>query len=199
MLSFRMICSRRSAALVLATAAASVSASSSHAIPRCGPMELPIASVDGPPTQYEDFCQRNPSSCILEGEPEIEWTIEVHERLGDVNAGVNDEIEFVSDMDNLGVEEDWSFPRDCRGDCEDFVLEKRERLVGLGFPRASLTIAFAFHEVQFFPHAVLLAETTTGTWVLDNLYDEVLCWDAVPYKYTRRERPDGTWVRFLLW
>ena len=129
----------------------------------------------------------------------IEWTAEVHQWLSDVNARVNDEVEFVSDMDNLGVEEDWSFPRDCRGDCEDFALEKRERLVDLGLPRASLTIAIAFHEVQFFPHAVLLAETTTGTWVLDNLHDDVLCWDAVPYKYTRREQPDGTWVRFSPW
>jgi len=149
--------------------------------------------------QYEDFCQRHPASCILDGELVIEWTVEVRQRFSDVNARVNDEVEFVSDMDNLGVEEDWSFPLDCRGDCEDFVLEKRERLVDLGFPRASLTIAFAFHEVQFFPHAVLLAETTAGTWVLDNLYDEVLCWDAVPYRYTRREQPDGTWIRFSPW
>ena len=136
---------------------------------------------------------------ILLTEPVIEWTAEVHQRLRDVNSRVNAEVEFVSDMDNLGVEEDWDFPRDCRGDCEDFVLEKRKRLVDLGFSRASLTIAFAVHEVQFFPHAVLLAETTTGTWVLDNLYDEVLCWDAVPYRYTRREQPDGTWVRFSPW
>jgi predicted transglutaminase-like cysteine proteinase len=176
-----------------------VGPSFSQTIPRCAPLQQPIASVEGPPTQYEDFCQRYPASCILEGAPVIEWTTEVHQALSDVNARVNDEVEFVSDMDNLGVEEDWDFPRDCRGDCEDFVLEKRERLVELGFPRASLTVAFAFHEVQFFPHAVLLAETTAGTWVLDNLYDEVRCWDAVPYRYSRREQPDGTWLRFSPW
>jgi predicted transglutaminase-like cysteine proteinase len=161
-------------------------------------MALPVANVDKAPSQYLDFCARHPASCILDGEPMISWTTEIHQRLSDLNARVNDEIAFVSDMDNLGLEEHWGFPKDCRGDCEDFVLEKRERLVDLGFPRASLTIAFAFHEVQFFPHAVLLVETTTGTWVLDNLYDEVLCWDAVPYKYTRREQPDGTWLRFAL-
>jgi len=189
---------RISFGLLLAAVLVGGSASSSQAIPRCGPLEIPVAKVDGPPTQYVDFCRRHPASCVLDGEPIIEWTAELHQRLSDVNARVNEEVDFVSDMDNLGVEEDWSFPRDCRGDCEDFVLEKRKRLVDLGFPRASLTIAFAFHEVQFFPHAILLAETTTGTWVLDNLYEEVLCWDAVPYRYTRREQPDGTWVRFAL-
>jgi predicted transglutaminase-like cysteine proteinase len=120
----------------------------------------------------------------------VRWTAEVYQKLSYVNTRVNAVVEFVSDLENLGLEDDWDFPRDCRGDCEDFVLEKRERLVDLGFARASLTIAFAVHEVQFFPHAVLLAETTTGTWVLDNLYDQVLCWDAVPYRYTRREQPE---------
>jgi len=63
-------------------------------------------------------------------------------------------------------------------------------------PGAALTLAIAFNEVRFFPHAVLLAETTAGTWVLDNLNDDVLCWDSVPYLFTRRERPDGLWLRF---
>lgn len=172
------------------------SPSSGEAIARCVPLEQPVATVEGRPTQYEDFCRRQPAACDLDGASVIDWTIELHQRLGEVNAGVNAEIAFVSDMDNLGLEENWDFPRGCRGDCEDFVLEKRERLVALGFPRASLTVAFAFHEVQFFPHAVLLVETTTGTWVLDNLHDEVLCWDALPYRYIQRERPDGMWIRF---
>jgi predicted transglutaminase-like cysteine proteinase len=59
-------------------------------------------------------------------------------------------------------------------------------------------MAIAFHEMQFFPHAVLLVETSKGTWVLDNLYETVLCWDAVTYIFTHREQPDGQWARFLL-
>ena len=71
------------------------------------------------------------------------------------------------------------------------------RLADEGMPSASLTIAIVFHETLLFPHAVLLAETDAGTWVLDNLQDELLCWDAVPYFYTRREQPDGSWARFV--
>jgi predicted transglutaminase-like cysteine proteinase len=165
-------------------------------VPRCGPMQLEVSRIGPPPSQYAAFCEIEPTACELDGPSVVEWTAVRHGQLQDVNRRVNEEIEFVSDMDHLGLEEDWSFPVDCRGDCEDFVLEKRERLVAIGWPRSTLTIAFAFHEVQFFPHAVLLAETTAGTWVLDNLYDEVLCWDEVPYRYSRRERPDGLWTRF---
>ena len=57
-------------------------------------------------------------------------------------------------------------------------------------------MAIVHHEFQFFPHAVLLVETDTGTWVLDNLNDEITCWSAVPYRYERRERPDGLWIRY---
>jgi predicted transglutaminase-like cysteine proteinase len=159
-------------------------------------MALPVDRVDAAPSQYLDFCGRNPEACRLDGPSVLSWTEALHALLREVNAGVNAEVAFVADMDNLGLEEHWDFPRDCRGDCEDFVLEKRERLVGRDLPRAALTIAFAFHTEQFFPHAVLLAETTRGTLVLDNLHDEVLCWDALPYRYTRRERPDGHWDRF---
>lgn len=182
--------------LIPLAAVACMSAVSAEAAPGCSPMELPILRVEGRPSQYEDFCGRYPEACVLDGAAVIEWTEEVLRILNEINARVNDEVMLVSDMDNLGLEENWSFPRDCRGDCEDFALEKRERIVDASFPRASLTIAFAFHEVQFFPHAVLLVETTNGTWVLDNLDDEVRCWDTVPYRFTRRERPDGNWIRF---
>jgi predicted transglutaminase-like cysteine proteinase len=165
-------------------------------VPRCGAMTLAVASIEAPPKQYVEFRQRRPESCVLTGEVTMEWSHLLHDLLTEVNEAVNAEIELVSDPDNLGVEERWDIPSDCRGDCEDFALVKRERLKALGIPSAALTMAIGFHEVQFFPHAVLLVETTTGTWVLDNLYDDVLCWDALPYRYSRRERTDGQWTRF---
>ena len=82
-------------------------------------------------------------------------------QLQGVNRQVNEEIELVSDMDNLGVEEQWNFPIDCRGDCEDFALEKRERLVAIGWPRSALTISIAFHEVQY---RYSRRERTDGLW-----------------------------------
>lgn len=163
---------------------------------RCMPMQLGVRAVEPPPSQYAAFCQTEPDVCSLEGQAKIPWTDALHDLLFSVQHEVNTEIAFVPDWENSGQEELWCFPENGMGDCEDFALEKRRRLVAAGVPGAALTIAIAFHEVMFFPHAVLLAETTTGTWVLDNLYDDVLCWDAVPYIYTRREQPDGLWLRF---
>ena len=165
-------------------------------MPRCMPMQLGVRAVEPPPSQYAAFCQTEPAACRLDGDATIHWTEALHGLLLSVQREVNAEIEFLPDWENSGQEELWCFPENGLGDCEDFALEKRRRLVAAGVPSAALTLAIAFHEVRFFPHAVLLVETTTGTWVLDNLYDDVLCWDAVPYLYTRREQPDGLWLRF---
>jgi predicted transglutaminase-like cysteine proteinase len=167
-------------------------------LPYCVRMVLPVARLEAPPDAYGDFCDRETGACDLDGPQVIDWTDEVHRQLEIVNRAVNREIELISDWGNSGQEENWGFPDKGMGDCEDFALEKRRRLVAAGLPGAALTCAIVFHEVRFFPHAILLAETTTGTWVLDNLYDEVLCWDAVPYIFRLRERPDGQWTRFAL-
>ena len=113
-----------------------------------------------------------------------------------VNREVNAEIEFQPDWDSRGVEDFWCFPAEGVGDCEDFALEKRRRLVALGLSGAALSLAIVHHTERFFGHTLLLAETTAGTFVLDNLDDSLRCWDAVPYRYERREGLDGRWFRY---
>ncbi|MEE4119580.1 MAG: transglutaminase-like cysteine peptidase [Paracoccaceae bacterium] len=167
-------------------------------MPRCMPLALPIAVVEAPPPAYADFCGREAGVCALRGASVIPWTEQLQHMLGTVNRAVNDDIRRVADSEFGGPEELWSFPEAGVGDCEDLALEKRRRLVAAGVPGAALTCAIVVHEVQLFPHAILLAETTTGTWVLDDLHDDLLCWDAVPYLYILRERPDGLWSRFQL-
>lgn len=164
--------------------------------PRCMSLSLPVAYTEDAPEPYSDFCSRNEGSCNLSGLEELEWTVELGDLLRETNTAVNGSVAFVPDPENSGLEDSWDYPEDGRGDCEDFVVEKRRQLVKAGLPSASLTCGVAFHQVQLFPHAVLFVETTAGTFVLDNLHDEVLCWDALPYFYTRRERPDGQWIRF---
>lgn len=164
--------------------------------PRCISMAVPIAALDDAPEPYRDFCLRNEGSCDLSGPEILDWSPELLSLLQETNASVNGSLLFSPDPENSGLEEYWDYPKRGVGDCEDFVLEKRRVLVEAGLPSASLTCGIAFHEVQLFPHAILFVETTAGTFVLDNLHDEVMCWDALPYFYTRRERPDGQWIRF---
>lgn len=163
----------------------------------CSTLAISIMREEAPPTQYAQFCEKYPTECALTGNAVLHSDQRLNNLLFVVNEAVNGEVEFVPDPDR-GVEEEWNFPQSCEGDCEDFALEKRHRLVEAGLSSASLTMAIVHHENQFFPHAVLLVETDTGTWVLDNLYDEVMCWDAVPYRFERREQTDGQWSRFAL-
>lgn len=171
-------------------------ASADDPVTDCTSMALPVERVEGPPSQYRAYCDRRPNACDMAGPTVIALDEGRRRELSGVNARINRDVVFISDMDNLGLEEHWNLPLDGRGDCEDFALAKREELVQSGWPRGALTLAIAFHKVRCFPHAVLLAETDSGTWVLDNLHDDVLCWDALPYTYSRRERPDGRWTRF---
>jgi predicted transglutaminase-like cysteine proteinase len=162
---------------------------------RCGPLRLDVRQTENQPSQYAAFCVKEPEACALSGEPVIEFET-AKPLLERINRAVNRDIRFAPDEPGEIGEECWQFPTKGQGDCEDFALEKRRRLVLEGLPSASLTMAIVHHKVQFFPHAILLAETTQGTWVLDNLSDEITCWNAVPYRYERREQPDGTWVRY---
>ncbi|SHH47693.1 Predicted transglutaminase-like cysteine proteinase [Marivita hallyeonensis] len=189
----------RSLQMVLAAGVVCLGSVAQSDAPRCMSMRfLPIAGVETAPGPYQTFCDKVPDACVLDGEDVIEWTDALYDSLSAINAEVNREIRFVPDQERLGVEERWDFPVEGVGDCEDFVLEKRRRLIDLGVPSAALTCGIAVHQVQLFPHAVLLVETSIGTFVLDNLEDEVMCWDALPYLYLLRERTDGLWDRFQL-
>jgi predicted transglutaminase-like cysteine proteinase len=165
--------------------------------PTCTPLELQVWRIETPPTQYTAFCAREPAACALDGAPILDWDA-TKDTLSEINILVNTTIRSDSDMACYGLEELWTFPEKGWGDCEDFALLKRRELVEMGLPSAAFTMAIVHHEVRLFPHAVLVAETTAGSFVLDQLHDDVLCWDALPYRWERRERPDGRWVRYAL-
>jgi predicted transglutaminase-like cysteine proteinase len=82
------------------------------------------------------------------------------------------------------------------GDCEDFALEKRLRLTKLGIPRGALRIAIVQNRIMLTSHALLLVETTQGTYAMDRITNEILLWYQLPYNFEAREKPDGRWERF---
>ena len=102
----------------------------------------------------------------------------------------------LSDQDLFGQEEYWTYPTDGLGDCEDIAIFKREELVKRGIPRGAMTIAIAHHRAEMYAHAVLLVETTEGTFLLNSIVDDVCLWNEAPYNFEARERPDGRWERF---
>ena len=120
-----------------------------------------------------------------------------------VNSRVNAEVTPTSDAKLYGVDDRWSLPQvgrsgRMRGDCEDYVLEKRHQLLERGYPQAALSIALV-HTRWGEHHAVLLVETTSGAYVLDSLNPWIRPWTEVDYQWVIRQSPSdaGKWVNIL--
>ncbi len=93
-----------------------------------------------------------------------------------VNREINRAIRPETDSALYGVEEYWqrpliAFGRGARGDCEDYALEKRARLLALGWAPDMLAMAVAVSP-QVGLHATLVVQTDRGDFVLDNLHRE---------------------------
>lgn len=82
------------------------------------------------------------------------------------------------------------------GDCEEYALEKRRRLMDLGWAPSQLLIAVAEDPDQG-PHAVLIARTNMGDLVLDNLTDEILPWNRTRLSFVARQsaKLPAMWVK----
>ncbi len=97
-------------------------------------------------------------------------------------------------MEFYHTEEVWTLP-ETYGDCEDYVLLKRKWLVERGWPTGDLLITVVFDEVGD-GHAVLLARTSGGEFVLDNKTDVVRRWQETAYRYVKRQSVEdpNRWV-----
>jgi predicted transglutaminase-like cysteine proteinase len=95
-----------------------------------------------------------------------------------------------SDMAHWGVEDRWDYPDDGFGDCEDYQLLKRRLLVQAGLPRRAMRMTVVIdHEGT--GHAVMIARTDRGDFVLDNKRDAVLPWTETGYIFIKQEGADG--------
>lgn len=142
------------------------------------------------------FCQRRPEECAIDpSEPtSVTLTAQGWRTLVRVNHQVNATIRPITDMEHWGVEEHWDFAEDGYGDCEDYQLVKRKRLVAAGFPRRALRLTAAIDR-EGSSHAVLMVRTDRGDFILDNKHNAVLPWRRTGYIYLQREDDTGrAWV-----
>lgn len=111
----------------------------------------------------------------------MELTAERKSQLNDVQAKVNKDTTYVTDQKNYGVPEYWAVAQG-KGDCEDFALAKMKMLRSLGWPKETLDVAICLVSGQ--GHAVLIAHTSEGDYVLDNNQAHPIIWnDLVDYKW----------------
>lgn len=149
-----------------------------------------------PVPAWNGFCAAQPHICDVDLAEPARITLDenVWRLLARVNREVNAEIAPVTDMEQWGVLDIWDLGDTGAGDCEDYQLAKRERLVAAGIPRRALRMTVVLDERNE-GHAVLKVLTDRGDFVLDNVHDEVKAWDRTPYVYVKREGQSGrAWV-----
>ena len=139
-----------------------------------------------PPIGHVRFCSRHPEECQKHGHETIvkldksKWI-----ELLETNHRVNSAITPVTDLDFYQTEEFWTLPEQF-GDCEDYVLLKRQALIKKGWPSGALLITVVFDENNE-GHAILIARTDRGDFVLDNKIHKIEPWYTTPYRFVKRQ------------
>lgn len=129
----------------------------------------PDITGDWPPA-FPIYCGEHPADCAPLGPDEAVEPVDYllwESRIDDVNRAVN------STMVYRGEEGDHWDDGGAYGDCDDFALTKRNRLIAMGVPRSALPMAHVLPHGQLQMHIVLLVRTNYGFKVLDNLSRDV--------------------------
>jgi predicted transglutaminase-like cysteine proteinase len=150
------------------------------------------------PAGFTSFCLRFPDQCRVQlGLPQtVSLTRENWRTIDEVNRAVNQSIWASSDLQHYGRAEYWTIPTDGYGDCDDYAVTKRAQLLAMSFPVAALRLAVADtpHNGR---HAVLTVSTDRGDFVLDNLRDDIVSWNATGYRWVERQSPENPWAWLL--
>lgn len=149
-----------------------------------------------PPVGFVKFCAANPGECKSVGRraQRVALTTDLWAKVYQVNTKVNTTIAPVSDMEQYGQAELWTYPTTA-GDCEDYLLLKKRELEQLGFDSGALLITVVLDE-KGEGHAVLTVASTEGDYVLDNRRNDVLLWKNTGYTFLKRQSQQDprTWV-----
>lgn len=140
------------------------------------------------PFAFLKFCARNPAECAVDGAyVEARSDDDGFRRdLESVNRAVNREIVAENDAPGRDV---WEI-NPASGDCEDYALTKRSRLIAKGWSPRVLTLAIAIAP-GYGPHVVLVAKTSAGDVLLDNLTPEIRSWSKANYFFISRQSAEN--------
>ena len=157
---------------------------------------LKVYGPDTPPAGHVAYCRRFRSDCRAANPIKTRVALDKVRRsdLENINLVVNQTVVPSSDARLYGRVEFWTLPR-WSGDCEDYVILKRKMLLERGWPTSALLITVVLDE-NGEGHAVLVARTASGDFVLDNRNNRVLAWHATPYQFIKRQsyRDPRHWV-----
>jgi predicted transglutaminase-like cysteine proteinase len=185
------------AAMLLPVLAIAACAGMPEGAPPPAASRMPLGPSTNPPMGAVLFCEANSSECLpqAKGRPQqVAMTPQRWDQLRSVQIAVDREIVPQATADIA-----WHYAQNGAGGCVQYALEKRRRLLSLGWPAAALGLATVVTP-QNNRHLVLVVATNDGDWVLDNLRADLARWEDLPYHW--RERQLGAslrdWVRVAL-
>ena len=108
-----------------------------------------------------------------------------------INSQVNASISYKTDLEQYSTPEFWTEAGKF-GDCEDYALLKRQVLLKNGFEREYLHLACCWVETGEY-HCVLLVDTDSGWYALDNRHDSLMRPSTLGYTWDKALREDGKW------
>jgi len=179
----------------LIAACALLTAMAGHAL-ASGPAHMVLAGKTLQPIGHHEYCRQYRADCSIwsRSSEAVELTRERWQELVQVNVTTNREITPLTDLEGYAVEEHWTYPVSF-GDCEDYVLLKRKRLMEMGWPASALLITVVRRN-NGEGHAVLTVRTKRADYVLDNLDSKIVQWNQSSHKFIKRQshRYSGRWI-----
>lgn len=124
------------------------------------------------PAGHFNYCKRGGKHCgNQKAYAPVQMTSNSWKKVRSINAHANRKIKPATDMETRGVAEYWEVARR-QGDCEDYSMFKRSKLMSAGFKPSQLPLAkVRLRNGQ--AHVVLVVRTTEGDFALNNLTDQV--------------------------
>jgi predicted transglutaminase-like cysteine proteinase len=142
------------------------------------------------PMAFTQFCLKYPSDCkpqrLLSGSDRIELDQTRWSELETINRSVNSSI-YPERNENGLAGEKWLLSP-VRGDCNDYAVTKRHRLIARGWPARTVLLSEVV-TVSGEHHLVTIVRTNGGDLVLDNLTDQIMPWSRTGYRWVRIQTP----------
>ena len=149
------------------------------------PAPITEASPTLAPFQHVRFCLHYPSECKSDpmDNERIELTAENSELLNRVNRSVNAGIVPTLKRYGTDLQDGWTIAP-AIGDCNDYAVTKRYELHQSGLPAKALRLSVV-KTATGTGHVVLIAVTTKGDLVLDNLTEAIRPWQTTDYHWLK--------------
>ena len=158
--------------------------------------QMTVLGRTSQPIGHYNFCLQNPHECqenmVNPLAPKL--TRKMWNQMVEANHYANSSVEPVTDLEQYEREEHWTMPGKY-GDCEDYVLLKRQLLIDHGWPVSSLLVTVV-KQPNGEGHAVLTVRTDNSDYILDNLNGKILPWNKTRYHYLKRQSTlhSGRWT-----